>query len=78
MGCKVELRDYGSSWQDKEVAFKKMFATFKKLVADAGIVQRYRQHEFYESPGQKIRRKKKESKSQYLKQKLRENFPERE
>jgi len=63
--------------QDKEVAFKRLFAAFKKAVADAGILHQYKRHEYYESPGEKRRRKKRESELQQLKTKLRENFPEK-
>ena len=79
MACKVELRDLppNPSWYEREIAFKKMFTAFKKNVADAGILHQYKQHEFYESPSEKRRRKKKESDNQRLKAKLRENFPER-
>jgi small subunit ribosomal protein S21 len=76
---KVYLKNLSSnaSSLDKEIAFKKMFSTFKKLVVDAGILQEYKKREFYESPGEKRRRKKKEQRNQVLKSKLRENFPER-
>ena len=79
MACKVEMRDlpYNASWQERDIAFKKMFSIFKKQVAEAGILQQYKQHEFYESPGEKKRRKKKESRNAQLKAKLRESFPER-
>jgi ribosomal protein S21 len=68
MACRVELRDlpYNASWQEREVAF-----------AEAGILHDFKEHESYESPGQKRRRKNKESDNQRLKVKLRENFPER-
>jgi ribosomal protein S21 len=66
-----------ASMAEKEIAFKKMFSIFKKAVVDSGILQEYKKREFYESPGEKRRRKKKESKNQLLKAKLRENFPER-
>jgi len=66
-----------AGYQDREFAFKKMFSIFKKAVVDAGILQEYKKREFYESPGEKRRRKKKELKNQILKSKLRENFPER-
>jgi len=77
--AKAYLRDLSpnASWQDKEFAFKKMFSAFKKAVADAGILQKCKKYEFYESPGEKRRRKKKESAQNRLKEKLRENFPER-
>ena len=79
MPCRVELRDLppNASWQEREVAFKKMFTIFKKQVAEAGILRTLKQHECYESPGEKKRRKKKESANQRLKAKLRESFPER-
>lgn len=79
MACKVELRDLppNASWQERDIAFKKMFSTFKKLVAEAGILHQCKLHEFYESPGEKKRRKKKESHNARLKAKLRESFPER-
>lgn len=62
--------------QDREYAFRRMFSIFKKAVIDAGILQEYKRREFYESPGEKKRRKKKEQKNQILKNKLRENFTE--
>lgn len=79
MACRTELRGLPNnpSWQEREIAFKKMFSIFKKQVAEAGILHQYKQHEFYESPGEKKRRKKKESNNARLKAKLRENFPER-
>jgi ribosomal protein S21 len=79
MAAKVYLRDLppNATWQDKEFAFKKMFSAFNKAVADAGIKHKCKQREFYESPGEKRRRKHKESAQNRLKEKLRENFPER-
>lgn len=79
MAVKVYLRDVSqnASWQDKDYAFRKMFSAFKKAVADAGILNKCKMHEVYESPGEKRRRKKKESTQNRLKEKLRENFPEK-
>lgn len=79
MACKVELRDLPNnpSWQERDIAFKKMLSNFNKQVAEAGILRLCKQHEFYESPGEKKRRKKKESHNVQLKAKLRESFPER-
>lgn len=78
MACRVELRDLhpNASWQEKDLAFRKMFSIFKKQVAEAGILRLYKVHEFYESPGEKRRRKRKEADNARLKAKLRENFPE--
>ena len=79
MAAKVYLRDLpaNASWQDREFAFNKMKSAFKKAVDDAGILRKCREREYYESPGEKRRRKKKESVQNVLKEKLRENFPER-
>ena len=79
MACRVELRDLppNPSWYEKEIAFKKMFSAFKKAVAEAGILHDYKEREFYETPGQQCRRKKREAENQRMKEKLRENFPER-
>lgn len=82
MGCsrvRVELRHLPSNASsfDREIAFKKMFSTFKKQVADAGVLHDFKKHEFYESPGEKRKRKRKEAKNQRLKQNLRESFPEK-
>lgn len=75
----MELRDVpgNPSYQDRQFAFVKMFAVFKKKCAEAGILHQYKQHEFYESRGEKNRRKKREAESLLLKAKMRESFPER-
>lgn len=80
MACRVKLRDISpnASRQERENAFKRMFAIFKKQVVEAGILHDYKEHEFYESPGEKRRRKMKESVKNSIKNKLRENFPERQ
>ena len=72
MSCKVELRDTPSAY-----SLQRLISAFGKLVTEAGVKQKYKQHEFYESPGEKKRRKKKEAANQRLKAKLRENFPDR-
>lgn len=76
---RVELRDVhpGASKEEKDAAFRRMHAIFKKNVADAGILHTLKKYEYYESKGEKKRRKFKEAKLERLKEKLRENFPER-
>jgi ribosomal protein S21 len=76
---RVEARDLhpNCSSYEREIAFKRLFATFKKAVTDAGILHDYKEHEFYESEGRKKRKKKREAEVQRLKFKLRENFPNR-
>lgn len=80
MACRVEIRDLSpnASWQEREIAFKKMFTVFKKRVAEAGILYELKQREFYESEGVRARRKRKEVENFRLKQKLRESFPEQQ
>jgi len=77
--AKVTMRDLppNASYQDKEIAFRKLFSAFKKAVTDAGILHEYKKYEYYESPGEKRRRKKRELELQNFKAKLRENFPEK-
>ena len=76
---RVELRDIHNnpSREERDSAFKRMHAIFKKAVADAGILASLKKYEYYESAGEKNRRKRKEANLQRLKNKLRENFPER-
>lgn len=76
---RVELRDMhpNCSRDERETAFRRMFATFKKAVTDAGVLHDYKEHEFYESESKKKRKKKRDAELQRLKMKLRENFPNR-
>lgn len=76
---KVTMRDLppNASFQERESAFRKLHASFKKAVANAGVLHDCKKYEYYESPGQKRRRKKKAFELQQLKAKLAENFPER-
>ena len=76
---RVEMRDLhpNCSRDERETAFRRMFATFKKAVTDAGVLHDYKEHEFYESERRKKRKKKRDAELQRLKVKLRENFPNR-
>lgn len=76
---RVEMRDLhpNCSREERESAFRRMFATFKKAVTDAGVLHDYKEHEHYESESRKKRKKKREAELQRLKLKLRENFPNR-
>ncbi len=55
-----------------------MFSAFKKQCNEAGILTQWKQKQFYESKGEKRRRKAKETaanvKKEELKQKLRQHF----
>jgi ribosomal protein S21 len=76
---RVEMRDLhpNCSRDERDSAFRRMFATFKKAVTDAGILHDYKEHEHFESERRKKRKKKRESELKRLKLKLRENFPNR-
>lgn len=73
---RVELKLHHSnpSYDEREMAFRRMFAAFKKQCSDSGVLHEYKQHESYESKSRKRRRKKNESELQRLKAKLKENF----
>lgn len=60
VNCRVILRDGGQ----KEEAFQGMLKAFRTKMADCGIMTEYKRKQTYESPGEKRRRKLKESKSQ--------------
>ena len=76
---RVEARPLhpNASKEDKERNFKIMFAIFKRAVDNSGILTRFKEKQFYESKGQKRRRKIKESALQRRKEvqtKIRERF----
>ena len=79
MACRVELKDLPSnaSAQERKVAFNRLHTNFKNRVAQAGIMHEYKKHQYYETPGEKKRRKAKESRNQRLKESLRESFSEK-
>lgn len=76
---RVELKLYNPhpSYDEREIAFKRMFTAFKKQCSDSGVLHSYKQHETFESKSRKRRRKRRESELQRLKAKLKENFTER-
>lgn len=76
MGVKVELKNYNpnADRDEKDRAFRYLLNLFKRYVNDAGILIEYKQRQFYESPGEKRRRKKKESAVERQKEKLRDHF----
>lgn len=73
---RVELRDLSpnASYEERDRAFKSMLSTFKKLVNDAGILTEYKLRQYYESPAEKRKRKKKESMLQAHKEKINSHF----
>lgn len=80
---RVELKRYNphASPIEKDKAFKGMFSAFKRQCNELGILSQWKQKQFFESKGEKRRRKAKESAANRrknggpdLKQKLREHF----
>jgi ribosomal protein S21 len=68
-----------ASQDQKDRAFKAMFAHFKREVNDLGVLTEYGLKSTFESRGQKLRRKKKErelrmAKEGQLQSRLREHF----
>ena len=56
---KVVARENGN--MDKDRAFKALLSAFKNQVNKAGILSECKKREFFESKGEKRRRKRKES-----------------
>jgi ribosomal protein S21 len=63
VNVRVVARELGarSSQNDRDREFKKMLSIFRKAVTDSGVITLYKQKQFFESPGEKRRRKLKES-----------------
>ena len=74
----LKLNNSHPSYDEREVAFKRMFTAFKKQCSDSGVLHAYKQHETFESKSRKRRRKERESELQRLKSKLKENFSVKE
>ena len=75
MGKMVRVRvEINPKEDDREIAFRKMFAAFKKSCAEAGVMHAFKQHETFESKSRKKRRKSREAEIARIKTKLRENF----
>jgi len=73
---RVELREPGhnASRENRDRAFRSMFSVFKRHCNEAGIISQWKQKQFYESPGEKKRRKLKENAAERQKAKLRDHF----
>ena len=64
------------SRDERDRNFKWLFTAFMRAVAQSGVLKEYKKHETYESPGNKKRRKRRESLIAILKGKMRESFPD--
>ena len=70
---RARVESKGQGYQD----FNNMLRAFRRACGAAKILPTLRQHEYYESPGRKARRKKRESEISRFKEKLKENFAEK-
>jgi len=73
---RTELKPLPSnaSAEERDVAFRILFRTFKKACIDGGVLHNCKEHESFESNARKRRRKKRESEIGRLKAKIRDNF----
>ena len=51
-----------------------MLSHFKRQVNDLGILSEYKERQYYESPGEKRKRKRKESQIERQKENIRSHF----
>jgi|APGre2960657373_1045057.scaffolds.fasta_scaffold01449_16 ribosomal protein S21 len=76
---RVEARDISSyaSFDERERNFRNLLSTFRQACNKAGIMKEIKKLEFYESPAQITRRKKREKEANLLKLKMKESFIEK-
>jgi ribosomal protein S21 len=63
VNVRVVARELGAraGQSDRDREFKKMLSIFRKAVTDSDVITLYKQKQFFESQGEKRRRKMKES-----------------
>ena len=73
---RIELKDLppNASLYERERAFRTMLSIFKRQVNDLGILAEYKERQYYESPGEKRKRKRKEAAAERRKEISRSNF----
>ena len=74
--CRVSMDDLGRRGKsgDKLKNFKALMGIFRKRVAEAGILTTFKEKQYFESKGEKRRRKKKEMDNNARKERLRSHF----
>jgi len=63
-----------ASVYERERAFRTMLSIFKRQVNEIGILAEYKERQYYESPGQKRKRKRKEAGIERRKELSKSNF----
>ena len=73
---RVEAKDLhpNASQYEREKAFRTMLSHFKRQVNDLGILSEYKERQYYESTGEKRKRKRKESQIERQKENIRSHF----
>ncbi len=76
---RVEARDISpyASFDERERNFRNLLSAFRQACNKAGIMKEIKKLEFYESPAQITRRKKREKEATLLKLKMKESFIEK-
>jgi ribosomal protein S21 len=67
--CKVVLKEFGKSPEEN---FKNLLGKFHTKMTDTGIMNLWKKKQYFESKGEKRRRKEKEAQSKRLKESNRE------
>jgi len=73
---RVELKDlpHNASLYERERAFRTMLSIFKRQVNEVGVISEYKERQYYESPGEKRKRKRKEADIERRKEEKRGRF----
>ena len=74
--CRVTLDELGrrGKSRDQQKNVRSLLGLFRKRVNESGILTTYKENQYYESRGEKRRRKKKEMEHSAKKDRLRLNF----
>lgn len=74
--CKVTLDDLGrrGKSRDNHKTFKSLLGLFRKRVNESGVLTIYKEKQYYESKGEKRRRKRREMEHNARKERLRSHF----
>lgn len=74
--CRVTLDDLGrrGKSRDQQKVFKSLLGLFRKRVNESGVLTLYKENQYYESKGEKRRRKSREMEHNAKKERLRSNF----
>lgn len=72
--CKVTADDLRRGSRDDFKTFKQLLGLFRKRVNESGVLTIYKEKQYYESKGEKRRRKKREMEHNARKERVRSHF----